>query len=267
MQRRKEGWTREIKSNRNFPPPSSSHVPSVFRPISVPRASPDIYNTLPSSVQDTCKYLPIIGRPIWQRVSLMWPATSYISRHRRYMVLSLKRNFLLLFFFFFPSSPSDSRRPATLPLPGGSICGDFNPWQTAFRFKDGIEHPTSPFFFSSLLFADARSRSRWCDYTTYDLLFARARVSRWTWCVYICRKKGEGIGVRALGEFRILTDESFRELPFARERSLLFSPRVPVVIWQSGKGERESRVISIRQEDDSFTTIPEEIGKNSGFSS
>lgn len=59
MQRRKEGWTREIKSNRNLPPPSSSRVPSVFRPVSVPRAPPDMYNTLPSSVQDTCKYLAI----------------------------------------------------------------------------------------------------------------------------------------------------------------------------------------------------------------
>lgn len=149
MQRRKEGWTREIKSNRNLPPPSSSRVPSVFRPVSVPRAPPDMYNTLPSSVQDTCKYLAITD--MTTRQSDVASDFLYIAPPPIYGFVIEKEFPATLFSSFFPSSPSDSRR-LYLPLPGGSICGDFNPWQTAFRFKDG--HPTSiPSSSSSLPFS------------------------------------------------------------------------------------------------------------------
>lgn len=137
------------------PPPPSSRVPSVFRPISVPRASPRIYikYPFPSSVQDTCKYLA------YHREADMTTRQSDVASDFLYIApppiygFVIEKEFpaTLFSFFFFLSSPSDGR--LSLPLPGGSICGDFNPWQTAFRFKDG--NPSS-----SLLFVDARSRSR-----------------------------------------------------------------------------------------------------------
>lgn len=151
MQRRKEGWTREIKSNRNLPPPSSSRVPSVFRPVSVPRAPPDMYNTLPSSVQDTCKYLAITD--MTTRQSDVASDFLYIAPPPIYGFVIEKEFPATLFssFFFLPPPLTAGDRRFYLPLPGGSICGDFNPWQTAFRFKDG--HPTSIPSSSSLLFS------------------------------------------------------------------------------------------------------------------
>lgn len=154
----------------------------------------------------------------------MWPATSYISRHRRYMVLSLKRNFLLLFFLLFflppPLTAGDSISLCQVdPFAVISIRG-----KRRSGLRTGIQRASLLLLpFSSLRGYSFEESVMWL-HDVYDLVFARAW---WTWCVYICRKKGEGrLGVRALGEFRILTDESFRELPFARERSLLSSPRV-----------------------------------------
>ena len=108
----------------------------------------------------------------------------------------IEKEFPATLFFFFPSSPSDSRRPATLPLPGGSICGDFNPWQTAFRFKDGIEHPTSPFFFSSLLFSSRMPVRGVGDVITRRTIFcsrARAFHDERGACISVGRREKESV--------------------------------------------------------------------------
>lgn len=90
------------------PPPPSSRVPSVFRPISVPRASPRIYikYPFPSSVQDTCKYLAYHREAdMTTRQSDVASDFLYIAPPPIYGFVIEKEFPATLFSFFFPFLP------------------------------------------------------------------------------------------------------------------------------------------------------------------